>query len=67
VVLFLLVAVHALIFRPRVYNRATAPSGVKLAAGCSLVLWLAIVCAGRGIGYIHPPVFSHHFALLVGR
>ena len=67
VVLFLLVALHALIFRPRLYNRATAPVGVKLAAACSLALWLAIVCAGRGIGYIHPPVFSHHFALLVGR
>lgn len=67
VVLFLLVAVHALIFRPRVYNRATAPSGVKLAAGCSLALWLAIVCAGRGIGYIHPPVFSHHFTMLFRR
>jgi len=66
VVLFLLVAVHALIFRPRVYNRATA-SGVKLAAVCSLILWLAIVCAGRGIGYIHPPVFSHHFAMLFSR
>ena len=63
VVLFLLIAVHAIIFRPRVYNTATAPSGVKLAAGCSLALWLAIVCAGRGIGYIHPPVFSHHFAM----
>ena len=64
VLLFLLVAVHALIFRPRVYNRAAPPAGVKLAAGCSLALWLAIVCAGRGIGYIHPPVFSHHFAML---
>ncbi len=67
VVLFLLVAVHALIFRPRVYNRAAAPVGVKLAAVCSLILWLAIVCAGRGIGYIHPPVFSHHFAMLFSR
>jgi len=65
VLLFLLVAVHALIFRPRVYNRAAAFSGVKLAAGCSLVLWLAIVCAGRGIGYIHPPVFSHHFTMQI--
>ena len=64
VLLLLLVAVHALIFRPRVYNCAAAPSGAKLAAGCSLLLWLAIVCAGRGIGYIHAPVFSHHFAVL---
>ncbi len=67
VLLFLLVAVQALIFRPLVYNRAARPSGAKLAAGCSLALWLAIVCAGRGIGYIHPPVFSHHFAMLFGR
>jgi len=64
VLLFLLVAVHALIFRPRVYNRVAALSGVKLAAGFSLLLWLAIMCAGRGIGYIHPPVFSHHFTAL---
>jgi hypothetical protein len=56
VLLFLLVAVHALIFRPRVYNQVAAPSGVKLAAVSSLVLWLSIVCAGRGVGYIHPPV-----------
>jgi hypothetical protein len=67
VALFMLVAVHALIFRPRVYNRAAVLSGVKVAAGCSLVLWLAVVCAGRGIGYIHPPVFSHHFTMLVSR
>ena len=65
VLLFLLVAAHALIFRPRVYSREAAPSGGKLAAGCSLVLWLAIVCAGRGIGYIHPPVFSHHFTMQI--
>lgn len=64
ILLFLLVAVHALVFRPRVYNQAATASGVKLAAGCSLFLWLLIVCAGRGIGYIHPPVFSHHFAVL---
>jgi len=67
VALFMLVAVHALILRPRVYNRAAVLSGVKVAAGCSLVLWLAVVCAGRGIGYIHPPVFSHHFTMLVSR
>lgn len=63
VAVFLLVAVHAIIFRPRVYNPTAPPVGLKLAAGCSLVLWLAIVCAGRGIGYIHTPVFSHHFAM----
>lgn len=74
ILLFVLVAVHALIFRGRVYNQAAVldklnqtPARAKLAAGCSLVLWLSIVCAGRGIGYIHPPVFSHHFAMLFRR
>ena len=41
-----------MIFRPRVYNQVAAPSGVKLAAVSSLVLWLSIVCAGRGVGYM---------------
>lgn len=73
ILLFVLVAIHALIFRPRVYNQAAldglmpTPARAKLAAGCSLILWLSIVCAGRGIGYIHPPVFSHHFAMLSRR
>lgn len=69
VLLFLLVAAHALIFRPLVYNRvadlegsAGPPARAKVAAALSLVLWFGIVCAGRGIGYIHPPPFSHHFA-----
>jgi hypothetical protein len=68
VLLFLMVAVHALIFRPSVYNRVSEwaaerplPVRAKLAAGFSLLLWFGIVCAGRGIGYIHPPPFSHHF------
>jgi hypothetical protein len=68
VLLFLMVAVHALVFRPTVYNRwseggAVSPlaARARLAAGFSLLLWFGIVCAGRGIGYIHPPPFSHHF------
>lgn len=71
VLLFLAVAVHALAFRPRVYNRVaeleespSPPLRAKAAAALSLVLWFGIVCAGRGIGYIHPPPFSHHFARL---
>jgi uncharacterized membrane protein len=70
VLLFLLVAVHALIFRRRVYNctadldqRAKPPVRAQVAAALSLLLWFGIVCAGRGIGYIHPPPFSHHFDL----
>jgi hypothetical protein len=69
VLLFLTVAAHALIFRPRVYTRpaeldasSTPPLRAKAAAVVSLLLWFGIVCAGRGIGYIHPPPFSHHFS-----
>ena len=68
VLLFALVAAHAVVFRPRVYNRprdleggAGTPLRAKVAASLSLLLWFGIVCAGRGIGYIHPPPFSHHF------
>jgi hypothetical protein len=70
--LFALVAVHALVFRGSVYNHAAELDGLKqlprrakVAAGLSLLLWLCIVCAGRGIGYLHAPVFSHHFARMV--
>ena len=70
VLLFGMVAVHALLFRPRVYTRvadlegsAGPPLRAKAAAALSLLLWFGIVCAGRGIGYIHPPPFSHHFVL----
>jgi hypothetical protein len=72
--LLVLVAIHALIFRPIVYSQSVEldkltqlPARVKLAAGLSLILWLCLVCAGRGIGYIHPPPFSHHFATLFKR
>jgi hypothetical protein len=70
ILLFLMVLVHALVFRPSVYNASAAldgasrlPPRAKAAAGLSFLLWFGIVCAGRGIGYIHPPPFSHHFAL----
>jgi hypothetical protein len=71
VALFLLVAVHAMIFRPGVYDTPKSldqtphpPARAKAAAVTSLLLWFGIVCAGRGIGYIHPPPFSHHFSSL---
>ena len=55
-VLFALVAVHALIFRPSVYAHpeeldAGITPRAKLAAGLSLVLWTAIVVAGRMIAF----------------
>jgi hypothetical protein len=71
VLLLVMVAIHALVFRSRVYQKASEldqltqpPTRAKLAAAFSLLLWLSLVCAGRGIGYIHPPPLSHHFAML---
>ena len=68
--LFVLVAVHALVFRGSVYNNAAAldqaagcPGKAKLAAALSLLLWISIACAGRGIGYIEPPLDKLHAAL----
>jgi uncharacterized membrane protein len=67
--LFILVAVHALVFRPSVYNHPAAldgPSGApmraKVAAGISLFLWICILCAGRSIGYVQaqPGEYRHY-------
>jgi hypothetical protein len=65
--LLLLVALHAVIFRRSVYHRAAGldpgsplPAGAKLAASISLILWTSIACAGRGIGYIEPPLDKIH-------
>ena len=69
--LLVVVGLHALIFRRRVYSRAAdldhlspLPAGAKLAAVISLVLWISIACAGRGIGYIEPPLDKIHAGLL---
>ena len=68
--LFVLVAVHALVFRGSVYNNAAAldqakriPGKAKLAATLSLLLWISIACMGRGIGYIEPPLDKLHATL----
>jgi hypothetical protein len=68
--LFVLVFIHAMVFRGSVYNNAAAfdqakriPGIAKLAATLSLVLWISIACAGRGIGYIEPPLDKLHAAL----
>jgi hypothetical protein len=66
VTLLILVAVHALIFRGRVYSQAASfdkagrvPAIAKTAAALSLILWIGIACMGRGIGYIEPPFGIH--------
>jgi hypothetical protein len=68
--LFALIAVHALVFRPSVYNNAEQldqarqiPGRAKLAAALSLLLWVSVACAGRAIGYIPAP-FGFHYAKL---
>jgi len=68
--LLALVAVHALVFRGSVYSRAAEfdqaariPGKAKLAASLSLLLWFCIACAGRGIGYIEPPLDKLHASL----
>ncbi len=60
--LIVLVGVHALYFRPRVYNNTTAidrapqiPGVAKAAAVISLVLWIGIASCGRWIAYWEPP------------
>ena len=56
-----LVAIHAIVFRPRVYNHpeqlgsSTAPRRARVAGALSLILWTSVVCAGRMIGYYENP------------
>jgi hypothetical protein len=68
--LLVLVGVHALVFRRSVYRNTTAldaapqiPALAKLAASLSLILWTSLVIAGRGIGYIEPPLDKIHARL----
>jgi hypothetical protein len=65
-VLFVLLIVHTLVFRARVYTKAAeidraarVPGIARLAAALSLLLWIAVACMGRGIGYIEPPWGIH--------
>jgi uncharacterized membrane protein len=66
-----LIALHALAFRSSVYRNpseldkfASVPVRAKVAAVLSLLLWIGVAIAGRGIGYIDPPLSKLH-ALLV--
>lgn len=71
--LLALIFIHGWIFRGSVYNnaaeidRATSgtPGRAKLAAIVSVLLWVAVACAGRGIGYIEPPLEKLHAKALV--
>lgn len=65
--LLALVFVHGWIFRRSVYfntaeiDRAPViPARAKLAASLSLLLWTCVACAGRGIGYLDPPLEKLH-------
>lgn len=64
--LLALIGIHGLVFGKSVYrNSANAePPRAKLAATLSLVLWTGVMIAGRGIGYIEPPLDKLH-ALLI--
>lgn len=54
--LFALVAIHALFFRRRIYAAYAKPASTqgaaRVAASLSLMLWICILCAGRAIGYV---------------
>jgi Family of unknown function (DUF6644) len=59
ILLFLLIAIHAAAFRRSIYSAPAKldhtpklPVRTKLAGSLSLFLWLAVLCVGRGIGYI---------------
>jgi len=62
--LFVMVAVHALVFR-KVYHGATASAGLsrRVSACLSLLIWAGILTAGRNIGYV-PPRPGLHMSLL---
>jgi hypothetical protein len=69
-ILFGLLVVHALVFYRSVYvepaaldRSPTVPAQAKMAAALSLILWTAVACCGRGIGYIEPPLNKIHAAV----
>lgn len=61
-ILLVAVAVHAFIFKSKVYDHPewldkepTIPPIAKVAAIWSLIVWIGIPCAGRWIAYYEPP------------
>ncbi len=65
-VILAMIAIHGLVFRGVYRNTAALdgtkrmPARAKLAGGLSLLLWTAMIIAGRGIGYIEPPLDKIH-------
>ncbi len=71
--LLALIAIHGLIFRRSVYRNTAEldkavqmPGRAKLAASLSLILWTCVMIAGRGIGYIEPPLERLHAQVRAG-
>src|SRR6266851_7986213 len=61
-IMLVLAGLNVLVFNRTVGRRVaewdqdvSAPMGVKVAAILSLVLWIGIIAAGRGIAYVLPP------------
>ncbi len=68
--LLALMFVHGWYFRRSVYFNTAAidrapqiPTRAKVAASLSLLIWVSIACAGRGIGYIEPPLSKLHASI----
>jgi hypothetical protein len=69
-ILLAIVALQELVFYRTVYanpasldRTPSTPGNAKMAAAFSLLLWTAIACCGRGIGYIEPPLDKIHAQL----
>ncbi len=65
--LLALMFLHGWYFRRSVYYNTAEldragqmPTRAKVAAALSILLWTGIACAGRGIGYIEPPLSKLH-------
>lgn len=61
-VLLVVAGINTFIFNKTVGSRlpewelqSNTPPGAKIAAVCSLTLWVAIIAAGRAIAYVLPP------------
>jgi uncharacterized membrane protein len=69
--LLALIGLHGLLFGRSVYRGLAElgsadpmPPRAKLAAALSLILWTGVMIAGRGIGYVEPPLEKLHALLL---
>ena len=69
-----LIFVHGWVFHRSVYfntaeldrARKQLPTRARVAAFLSIVLWAGMACAGRGIGYIDPPLDKIHAKVAPG-